>query len=502
MGPNESRQMEMLLQEGGIADDGTTRDPVSGNEVPPGSMAEEVRDDIPAQLSEGEYVVPADVVRFYGVRFFEDLRGQAKEGLMDMERNGRIGGEPVAQTMDNQAGGDLTPEELAELEQLVGMAMGGMVQQPTQSTDPYQQQQQMYQSPAPVAMGNTGGTLYANQGMDVSAGSDIDPYKPQFPSQTASAFGPGFLIDQTLGTTSSDIMTVTLYGPGGEVEMVTLPAQQGRYDELLALGYTTEPAGTTTATTVGQEATASDGDSDGSNSYVPEFDKDGKVSNPMFDVSKIAPGDLKTAAGRMNTLRNGAMLFGQTLGGPAAVALYTGVTARYNDIIDRMDDEGIEHDFERKGSVFGGEGSLYEGLEDTDGKEGASFGDTWLGDLLGFDEGGAGVQGDSLQDSFGGSRRTGGGGSSSPNTGGGSGSNNNDDDDYSYGGSPTSRLDTKGSTPTTQTKTSGSPTSRLDSKGSTPTTSAPKTESIEQKISRGGGFKEGGLVNRPTKKKK
>lgn len=436
MGPNESRQMEMLLQEGGIADDGTTRDPVSGNEVPPGSMAEEVRDDIPAQLSEGEYVVPADVVRFYGVRFFEDLRGQAKEGLLDMERNGRIGGEPVAQTMDNQAGGDLTPEELAELEQLVGMAMGGMVQQPTQSTDPYQQQQQMYQSPAPVAMGNTGGTLYANQGMDVSAGSDIDPYKPQFTSQTSKAFGPGFLIDQTLGTTSSDIMTVTLYGPDGEVEMVTLPAQQGRYDELLALGYTTEPAGTTTATTVGQEATASDGDSDGSNSYVPEFDKDGKVSNPMFDVSKIAPGDLKTAAGRMNTLRNGAMLFGQTLGGPAAVALYTGVTARYNDIIDRMDEEGIEHDYERKGSIFGGEGSLYEGLSDTDGKEGASFGDTWLGDLLGFDEGGAGVQGDSLNDSFGGSRRPSGGGSSSPNTGGGGSSNDNNGSDNSDSWSP------------------------------------------------------------------
>ena len=38
------------------------------------SMAEEVRDDIPAQLSDGEYVVPADVVRYYGVKFFEDLR--------------------------------------------------------------------------------------------------------------------------------------------------------------------------------------------------------------------------------------------------------------------------------------------------------------------------------------------------------------------------------------------------------------------------------------------
>ena len=32
-------------------------------------MATEVRDDIPAMLSEGEYVVPADVLRYYGVNF-------------------------------------------------------------------------------------------------------------------------------------------------------------------------------------------------------------------------------------------------------------------------------------------------------------------------------------------------------------------------------------------------------------------------------------------------
>ena len=70
-------------------------DPVSGNEVPPGSLPEEVRDDIPAQLSEGEYVVPADVLRFYGMKFFEDLRETAKIELARMAAEGRIGGEPV-----------------------------------------------------------------------------------------------------------------------------------------------------------------------------------------------------------------------------------------------------------------------------------------------------------------------------------------------------------------------------------------------------------------------
>jgi hypothetical protein len=91
-------QMEMVFKSSrGYALGGAVEevDPVSGNEVPTGSLPEEVRDDIPARLSEGEYVVPADVVRYYGVKFFEDLRTQAKMGFDTMEANGRIGGEPM-----------------------------------------------------------------------------------------------------------------------------------------------------------------------------------------------------------------------------------------------------------------------------------------------------------------------------------------------------------------------------------------------------------------------
>ena len=50
------KQMD-LFQEGGMIDEGGTTDPVSGNDVPVGSLQEEVRDDIPAQLSEGEFVM-------------------------------------------------------------------------------------------------------------------------------------------------------------------------------------------------------------------------------------------------------------------------------------------------------------------------------------------------------------------------------------------------------------------------------------------------------------
>ena len=240
MEANEAKQMEMLLQEGGIADDGTTVDPVSGNQVPPGSMAEEVRDDVPAQLSEGEYVVPADVTRYYGVKFFEDLRNEAKQGMGQMEADGRIGGEPVSQTMDNQAGGALTPEELAMLQEM-GMAVGGMV-------------------PPPQAVGNSveynkgGSVLYADDGTDVSASSaatsEINPYAAQFTQQMGANFSPGYSLD-TIGpgydmpmTQSS---TVMLYSPDGIAMSLTLPAEQARYDQLLSEGYTTQPVTTAPA---------------------------------------------------------------------------------------------------------------------------------------------------------------------------------------------------------------------------------------------------------------
>jgi len=104
------------------------KDPVSGNDVPPGSLPEEVRDDIPAQLSEGEYVVPADVVRYYGVKFFEDLRMQAKMGFAEMDAQGRIGGEPM-DGMEIVEPEDDLPFDLEDLEviEVIEMDEGGDV---------------------------------------------------------------------------------------------------------------------------------------------------------------------------------------------------------------------------------------------------------------------------------------------------------------------------------------------------------------------------------------
>ena len=98
---------------------GEVTDPISGNEVPEGSFPNEVRDDVPAMLSEGEYVVPADVLRFYGLKFFEDLRGNAKMELTRMAQDGRMGGDPIQESQS------LTDTDVTSLERMMRNANNG-----------------------------------------------------------------------------------------------------------------------------------------------------------------------------------------------------------------------------------------------------------------------------------------------------------------------------------------------------------------------------------------
>ena len=125
--------------EGGVAE---TVDPVSGNDVPPGSLPAEVRDDVPAQLSEGEYVVPADVVRYFGVKVFEDMRMKAKKGMTQMDSEGRIGGDPM-----QEEALPFSDEELMT------------VDTPEDDT---------------MAMMNEGGVVYAANGVDIPPGVIVD----------------------------------------------------------------------------------------------------------------------------------------------------------------------------------------------------------------------------------------------------------------------------------------------------------------------------------------
>lgn len=75
----------------GFQDGGNAVEPTTGNDVPIGSLPNEVADDIPARLSEGEFVLPADVVRFIGLERLMKLRDEAKEGLRRMAEVGQMG---------------------------------------------------------------------------------------------------------------------------------------------------------------------------------------------------------------------------------------------------------------------------------------------------------------------------------------------------------------------------------------------------------------------------
>ena len=319
-GSTMNEQTEMaFMQQGGLKDDGMKRDPVSGNPVPNGSMAEEVRDDIPAQLSEGEYVVPADVVRYYGVKHFEDIRNKAKSGLQSMEANGRIGGEPVpvggpkAAPMQQpptpyntvptqpqqQMSGGLNQGEMNEIQSMM-MAVGGFVEEPNSmqqgNTDPYQQQQTMYKQP--MAMGAFNGTDVSglnftpgSVGPTVVDGSFSKPPTSQVPTQ----------VTQTI---------VVLYSPDGLItRSLNLPADQIEYDNLIAQGYvTTKP--TVAQGSSGGRRGGSGGTPGGSSPAVDEdwgkevdWTKPDEYAQGIYDSLDNMEGAAKTVAG-------GAVAFG------------------------------------------------------------------------------------------------------------------------------------------------------------------------------------------------
>ena len=128
--PMLEKQME-LFNEGGLKDEGGEVDPVSGNDVPIGSTKEEVRDDIPAMVSEGEFIFPADVVRYIGLENLMRLRQDAKMGLKKMEAMGQMGNGDEATIPDDM------PFDMADIVIVEGsdepkeMAQGGVVQAQT-----------------------------------------------------------------------------------------------------------------------------------------------------------------------------------------------------------------------------------------------------------------------------------------------------------------------------------------------------------------------------------
>mgnify|MGYP001402538475 CR=1 FL=1 len=97
MADDPDQDEKVKMSHGGMAmmgdyDEGlmSNYDPVSGNPIPLGSSAENVRDDIDAKISTDEYVLPAHVVKWHGLKYIQMMQSEAEMGLMSMDMSGLI----------------------------------------------------------------------------------------------------------------------------------------------------------------------------------------------------------------------------------------------------------------------------------------------------------------------------------------------------------------------------------------------------------------------------
>lgn len=447
------RQMNTMMAEGGIKDSGMNRDPISGNEIPAGSLAKEVRDDVDAKLSEGEYVVPADVVRFFGVNYFEKLRQKAKAGLEEMDRDGRIGGDPVGAPMGDMDEA-LSDEEMFALNE---MFKGGMVS-----------------GYAP------GGDVTANQ-------SQLPANEFQLPSSIFATSPP-----PPAATTPT-----TLYGPSGDVMVLMLPTEQERYNELLSQGYSTEPV--VTPTTGGGESRRDRDDSpsaiatpqvtggEGFNPFSLDEEASKSLSdNPLAFGKGALDGDRlfssRTLAGAGSLAGIPGMVFGGGVG--AVLELQDIAKARAGLILAKNKGlEGtpeflaLEKEIKEKEKGM----NLFTRAFD---KTGLFTGQGYVDSLQTAPTTVASTTAQAI-----------------PTDGGSTRSTRSDGVTYD-----TTRSTGSDGSVTETSKiaegTSAAPTRSIRPVGrpNRTTTSTPREETMEEKLKRGGGFNKGGLVQRPKKK--
>lgn len=480
--------MKQLFEEGGMADDGMDVEPVTGNEIPPGSLAEEVRDDIPAQLSQGEYVVPADVVRFFGVRFFEDLRREAKQGLSQMDADGRIGGTPVDSNGIPMEGDDeaLTPEEEAALMEALGatgMAQGGMAmpnfQQPM--SNPYENQAMLYQPPQ--ARGNTTGMAEGGLLSQTFTGFESRRYiNPETKEERVIQFLDG----RPLGSIPAGFVpwTAELAAKPVETPAVETPAGMGA-----------EAAGGGGGE--GMQTAGGDGDSDGTFGYTRWAEKNAEEVNkdPLAFGREALQGnkgfmssrELAGLAGLVNPVLGigamGASTFNQVQNIAEARAALEVAKARGLNTADleaqiNLAVEALPGMAQRlvQSEVIGSGQGYRKALEEYRGQP------TPAPTVASQQKASTGVGASVTREKSSGNDRDAvvkSGGTTSEKTGG------------SAGGKQLSKA-------TTTKPSGGNPSAPARAT----TTSAPRTETYEEKMKRGGGFQKGGLVTKPTKRAK
>jgi len=205
---------EYGLQDGGLLDQGGSKDPVSGNDVPIGSLKEEVRDDIPAMLSEGEFVFPADVTRYYGLDTLMKMRQKAKQGLKVMEAMGQMGNSEEAIIPDD------IPFDMDDLE----LAEGGVVKA----------QQGIYVPPN-INTPTTGQTSYGTAPtlFPMNQTATTMPVEP-FPEPVLPPPAPIKTFDDLLGSAGYDELRTYVNDAGQQMQ---IPFKGGKPISAIPEGY-------------------------------------------------------------------------------------------------------------------------------------------------------------------------------------------------------------------------------------------------------------------------
>ena len=223
-------QME-LFNEGGLRDEGGTVEPESGNEVPSGALKKEVADDIPVMISEGEFVFPADVVRYIGLETLMKMRQDAKQGLKMMEKMGQMGNSEEAEIPDDVpfgmadlivVSGDMKKEDKEEKAEggAVGLANGGSL-----FDDPRFQRPEGDTGGTPVLSDEEKqeiedaliGTVYGNITVKRYINADgVVKYIPFIDDEPQMPIPEGFELDNTAPEPKSSIVTSAGDTGGGE----------------------------------------------------------------------------------------------------------------------------------------------------------------------------------------------------------------------------------------------------------------------------------------------
>jgi len=270
--------------EGGLMDEGGTVDPVSGNEVPPGSTKEEVRDDVPAQLSEGEFVFPADVVRYIGLEKLMRMRQEAKMGLAAMEAMGQMGNSEEA-VMPDDLPFDMYDLDIEE-EDEYNMARGGVVKMQQGGTTYTPPSIGGFTSPPPVTTGFSGPQpvqpFQSGQGQFQVAGAAEGAVTPKTSIEGVTPTFSDFIGQNVPGV---DFKMVTFYDENGQAKVLK-QFPDGSYEDPANPGVKVTPADmglteevkTTPTTTQQRVETAK---------VVDDGGKDEPVDNRSTDVTGI-----------------------------------------------------------------------------------------------------------------------------------------------------------------------------------------------------------------------